>query len=51
MSRVVVRLHDGAIVLECNNAGQRLELRCEQVEALRPVADAFGQLDPSSSRH
>jgi hypothetical protein len=47
--RVVAR--EGAIVLECSNAGQRLELHREQVEALRPVDDAFGQLDPSSSRH
>jgi hypothetical protein len=28
-----------------------LKLDREQVEALRPVDNAFGQLDPSSSRH
>ena len=49
--RVVVRLREGAIVIECSNAGQRLELHRERVEALRPVDDAFGQLDSSSSRH
>jgi hypothetical protein len=44
-------LREGAIVLECSNAGQGLKLHREQVEALRPVDNAFGQLDPSSSRH
>jgi hypothetical protein len=33
----VVRLREGAVVLECSDAGQRLELHREQVEALRPV--------------
>jgi hypothetical protein len=44
-------LREGAIVLKCSNAGQGLKLDREQVEALRPVDNAFGQLDPSSSRH
>jgi hypothetical protein len=44
-------LREGAIVLECSNAGQGLKLHREQVEALRQVDNAFGQLDPSSSRH
>jgi hypothetical protein len=44
-------LREGAIVPECSNAGQGLKLHREQVEALRPVDNAFGQLDPSSSRH
>jgi hypothetical protein len=43
-------LREGAIVLECSNAGQGLKLHRKQVEALRPVDNAFGQLDPSSSR-
>ncbi len=30
-------LREGAIVLECSNAGQGLKLHREQVEALRPV--------------
>src|SRR5258705_10822547 len=49
--RVVVPARRRAIVLECSNAGQGLKLHREQVEALRPVDNAFGQLDLSSSRH
>jgi hypothetical protein len=41
-------LREGAIVLECSNAGQGLKLHREQVEALQPVDNAFRQLDPSS---
>ena len=43
--------HERTFVLECSNADQGLKLHREQVEALRPVHNAFGQLDLSSSRH
>jgi hypothetical protein len=45
------RCHERTFVLECSNADQGLKLHREQVEALRPVHNAFGQLDLSSSRH
>lgn len=41
----MVRLREGAIVLECSNAGQQLELHREQVEALRPV-DELREIGP-----
>jgi hypothetical protein len=50
-SREAEKFHERTFVLECGNAGQGLKLHREQVDALRPVDNAFGQLDVSSSRH